>query len=186
MHYLRRTLTALAALAFLTAAPAAAQSSDDGTIQGEITLIEGITVSPAQNITWPSVFAGNSPVFNDQMGVWDVSADTGLDVAISASVPSALTDGSGNSVPLAYGTSSLGTEWCDTDGDGTGEVERVDPTAAAPQIASCITAGPAGDGVAQVTLGRTDGTDALKVEADPSSAPAGTYTGDMVLTVTVN
>lgn len=29
-------------------------------------------------------------------------------------------------------------------------------------------------------------TDALKVQADPSAALAGTYTGDMVLTVTVN
>lgn len=180
MTRLKTALIAVLALAFV-AAPATAQTSDQASLTASLTVEPSISITTVTDLTFPTSVNGAGLVANDQMGEWSVPADEGVDVSVTIDAPTALTDGSGNSVPLQYSGEEAIVNFCDTNGDGVGEMERLDPTTSDPDISSCIFVGGSSSAV---KIGDPS-VDALEADLS-SSVPPGSYDATFTLTIAQN
>ena len=82
MRYLRETLTALVALAFV-AAPATAQTSDSNSLSASLTVTTSITITKDTDLLFPDSPNGAGLVENNQQGRWTIDADPGADLSVA-------------------------------------------------------------------------------------------------------
>ncbi|MGH7571099.1 MAG: hypothetical protein ACREMK_04555 [Gemmatimonadota bacterium] len=170
---------------------ATAQTSDAGTINASVTVQDAsVTVTPNQDLQFGTHFATEGSVQSEQYGNWFVQLDnttTTLDYTITQLPASlVLTTNPDVFVPITYGANSLIAQ-CD-DGSGNQTLPMADP---AVGISNCLPngGGTAGPGVGNVSIGLN-----LFAESDPTTlvtvdltgAAAGTYTGTIELTATIN
>lgn len=185
MSYARRTASAALATLFalglflLTTAPAQGQSKSAQN-SASLTVVSSLTLTPTQDLTWTDQNSGVGLIANDQGALVDVTTEPLNSLEISVTVPDSLTNGNSSAIPLQYGAASGYVNFCDSDNDGTAEAQTFDPTAATPQVASCVMED---DGNGIVAIGSGSGVD--PVEADIGPVPASTYTGTIDWTVTV-
>jgi hypothetical protein len=171
----------------LLASPAAAQSSDAATAPASVTV-----ESPAVNVVWFGTsltfgthFASEGPIQNTNSASWGTTVDDATKSVdyVLTQLPTSLSDGAGNSVPLTYGIHSLSAQCINS--LGASQTFFADPTVG---FSDCL---PVGNGVnPNVWIGKdaggtfSDGSEF--VEVDLNGAPAGTYTGTLELTATIN
>jgi hypothetical protein len=168
---------ALAGLFMPMVASEAAAQSDAGTASATVTVnASAISVVGIADLDFGSHFATDGSVANETPALWSVDpGGTAVDVDLAMTqLPTLLDNGSGDQVPLTYGSTSL---WA---GCGTGPV-RSDP---AVGIVQCDLNPPGGGG--NVALGLDDGGAGDLVEVDLTGAAGGTYTATLELTATIH
>lgn len=181
----RKMMTAAFALAFallLAAGTAPAQTS--ATNGASLTVTPSLALTPVADLLFPDVLSGAGEVAQSQAAEMTLDSDPQNDVSISVSVPDSLLNGTGAGIPLSYGVDSAREDICDSDGDGLAEGTNFDPTAAAPQIPSCVIEDD-GSGPLRLGIGN-DVTSAGSVVANVGTVPAATYTGTITWTVALN
>lgn len=169
----------------LLASPAAAQSSDAATAPASVTV-----VSPAVNVVWfggtlafGSHFASEGFIQNTSAASWGVTVDDptiSVDYVLTQ-LPASLSDGAGNTVPLTYGIHSL-SAIC-PNSLGADQVFSADP---AVGFSNCLPVGSSANVFIGLDSGGAFSDGSEFVEVDLTGAPAGTYTGTLELTATIN
>ena len=164
--------------ALITVAPIAAQTTDSDQVTASVTVAsDPVTVTGLQNLTFGTHFASEGLVTNEADAEWGITGPVGsvVDIALTT-LPAFLEDGSGNTVPVTYGATSLAL-WCD---DGAGNNTMVNHTPVQGVNIGCLLF----NGGALAELGNGSGFDG-NVSIDLTGAPDGTYTAFIELTATI-
>lgn len=172
-------LTCAATLLTAPTGPTSAQSATDAaSINASVVVTSGITVTPVADLDFGTHFASEGSVIEQTAGEWTIDGTQGTTVDLSfTQLPTTLGDGSGNTVPISYGTESF--QW--------GTCNDATFYSGPPSGGATGCAIPTG-GSLPVQLGDPSSPTltSRQVTIDLTGAPAGTYTGTIELTATVN
>lgn len=159
------------------AAPVAAQTSDAATASATVVVLAaGISVTTVNDLDFGQHFPSSGIVPNSDPAIWNVVADELspiVDVTVTQ-LPATLSNGTGDEVPLTYGSHSFAVA-C-TEG-----FVQADPSVG---VLNCeLAGGTPGNVLLGNAFGNFPGSE--NVEVDLTDAPAGTYSGTLEVTATL-